>query len=69
MVSAQHFDTWWKRARQHDPGLLTLGQQDLAGPAADEVDADTDLVGGDLGPRVQPPGGLRQDTRWLDNAV
>ena len=24
MVSAQHFDTWWKRARRTDPDLLTF---------------------------------------------
>ena len=24
VVSAQHFDTWWKQARRADPGLLTF---------------------------------------------
>ena len=24
VVSAQHFDTWWKQARRADPGLLTI---------------------------------------------
>ena len=24
VVSAAHFDTWWKQARRADPGLLTL---------------------------------------------
>jgi ATP-dependent helicase HrpA len=39
VISARHFDTWWKEARAADPGLLTLSQEDLAGPAADEVSA------------------------------
>ncbi len=39
VVSARHFDTWWKRARADDPGLLDLGAADLAGPAGDEVEA------------------------------
>jgi ATP-dependent helicase HrpA len=29
VVSAQHFDTWWKRARRADPGLLTFKASDL----------------------------------------
>ena len=37
VTSARHFDTWWKKARAADPGLLDLGPADLAGPAADEV--------------------------------
>ena len=39
VISARHFDTWWKRARAEDPGLLTMSQDDLAGPATEEVDA------------------------------
>jgi len=37
VTSARHFDTWWKKARAADPGLLTLSPADLVGPAADEV--------------------------------
>ncbi len=29
VVSAQHFDTWWKQARRSDPGLLTFKADDL----------------------------------------
>jgi ATP-dependent helicase HrpA len=39
VTSARHFDTWWKRARAQSPDLLTLTPADLAGPAADEVQA------------------------------
>ncbi len=39
VTSARHFDSWWKRARQSEPDLLTLTEADLAGPAADEVSA------------------------------
>ena len=37
VTSARHFDTWWKKARVADPGLLTMSLADLVGPAADEV--------------------------------
>ncbi len=37
VTSARHFDSWWKRARQAQPDLLTLTEADLAGPAAGEV--------------------------------
>jgi ATP-dependent helicase HrpA len=37
VTSARHFDTWWKKARAADPGLLTMSPADLVGPAADEV--------------------------------
>jgi ATP-dependent helicase HrpA len=40
VTSARHFDSWWKRARQADPDLLTLTEADLAGPAAEEVTAE-----------------------------
>jgi ATP-dependent helicase HrpA len=40
VVSAQHFDTWWKRARRADPGLLTLKPADLLVQDASEVGAD-----------------------------
>jgi ATP-dependent helicase HrpA len=35
VVSAQHFDTWWKQARRSDPGLLTFKLADLV--AGDQV--------------------------------
>jgi ATP-dependent helicase HrpA len=38
VTSARHFDTWWKKARAHDPDLLTFTQADLAGPAAADID-------------------------------
>ncbi len=34
VVSAQHFDTWWKQARRADPGLLTFKVSDLVDPGA-----------------------------------
>jgi ATP-dependent helicase HrpA len=40
VTSARHFDSWWKRARQAEPDLLTLTEADLAGPASDEVEAE-----------------------------
>ena len=39
VTSARHFDSWWKKARQVEPELLTLTAADLAGPASDEVSA------------------------------
>jgi ATP-dependent helicase HrpA len=40
VVSAQHFDTWWKQARRADPGLLTFNASDLLSDDAAEVSAD-----------------------------
>ncbi len=40
VVSAQHFDTWWKQARRADPGLLTFTAGDLLSEGAAEVSAD-----------------------------
>ena len=37
VTSARHFESWWKKARHADPGLLDLSAADLAGPAADEI--------------------------------
>jgi len=37
VTSARHFDTWWKKTRPADTGLLDLSPADLAGPAADEI--------------------------------
>src|SRR5487761_1388112 len=38
VVSARHFDTWWKTARHVTPDLLTLSLDDLLSSAADELD-------------------------------
>jgi ATP-dependent helicase HrpA len=40
VVSARHFDTWWKKARQETPGLLTLSVQDLLSEQAAGLDAE-----------------------------
>ncbi|HEY0934683.1 MAG TPA: ATP-dependent RNA helicase HrpA, partial [Trebonia sp.] len=40
VVSARHFDTWWKQARHDTPDLLTLKPADLLSDAAGELDAD-----------------------------
>jgi ATP-dependent RNA helicase HrpA len=40
VVSAQHFDTWWKQARRADPGLLTFKADDLLSEDAAGVSAD-----------------------------
>jgi ATP-dependent helicase HrpA len=34
VVSARHFDTWWKKARRTQPDLLTFGRRDLLRPGA-----------------------------------
>ncbi len=39
VVSAQHFDTWWKQARRADPGLLTFTASDLLSDDAAGVSA------------------------------
>jgi ATP-dependent helicase HrpA len=45
VVSAQHFDTWWKQARRADPGLLTFKASDL-------LSDDASLIAGDSYPDV-----------------
>jgi ATP-dependent helicase HrpA len=40
VTSARHFDSWWKKAKAADPDLLNLSPADLAGPGADQIDAD-----------------------------
>jgi ATP-dependent helicase HrpA len=40
VVSARHFDSWWKKARAQTPELLNLSVTDLIGPAAAEVRAE-----------------------------
>src|SRR5487761_1832117 len=37
VTSARHFDTWWKKARAADPGLLDFTPDDLVGPAAEAI--------------------------------
>ncbi|HEY3629989.1 MAG TPA: ATP-dependent RNA helicase HrpA, partial [Jatrophihabitantaceae bacterium] len=49
VVSARHFDSWWKQARRDSPALLTLTREDvLRGDVADEqpdvwADGDVEL--------------------------
>ncbi len=40
VVSARHFDRWWKDARRTEPDLLTFTRDDLVDPDADGVDLD-----------------------------
>ncbi len=40
VTSARHFDTWWKKARGPDPGLLDMSPADLIMPAAGEISPD-----------------------------
>ena len=41
VTSAQHFDTWWKRARRSEPDLLTFTAGDLLTDDAAQVAADS----------------------------
>ncbi len=41
VVSAQHFDTWWKQARRADPSLLTFQPGDLLSEDAAQVSTDS----------------------------
>ena len=41
VTSAQHFDTWWKRARRSEPDLLTFTAGDLLTDGAAQVAADS----------------------------
>ena len=41
VVSAAHFDTWWKQARRTDPNLLTFKPADLLSADAAEVSTDS----------------------------
>jgi ATP-dependent helicase HrpA len=38
VVSARHFDTWWKKARHSTPDLLALTMRDLLSDAAADLD-------------------------------
>jgi ATP-dependent helicase HrpA len=40
VISARHFDTWWKQARAADPALLDLSPDDLIMPSAGEISPD-----------------------------
>jgi len=39
VVSARHFDAWWKKQRRETPGLLTLTLDDLLSAEAAELDS------------------------------
>jgi ATP-dependent helicase HrpA len=41
VVSAQHFDSWWKQARRADPDLLTFKAADLLSDDAAQVSTDS----------------------------
>jgi ATP-dependent helicase HrpA len=41
VVSAQHFDTWWKQARRADPALLTFRPGDLLSDDAAQVSTES----------------------------
>jgi ATP-dependent helicase HrpA len=41
VVSAQHFDTWWKQARRDAPDLLTFSPADLLSEDAAQVSTDS----------------------------
>ncbi|MEV4707997.1 ATP-dependent RNA helicase HrpA [Actinoplanes sp. NPDC049316] len=38
VVSARHFDAWWKKARREDPQLLTFTREQLVNAGRDAVD-------------------------------
>ncbi|GIG20842.1 ATP-dependent helicase [Cellulomonas chitinilytica] len=38
VVSARHFDQWWKTARRRDPDLLTFTRELIVGGGADAID-------------------------------
>ncbi|GHD21313.1 ATP-dependent helicase [Nocardiopsis kunsanensis] len=40
VVSAAHFDSWWKKARRTDPELLDLTREELINDGVDEVSED-----------------------------
>ena len=40
VISARHFDTWWKQARAADPALLDLSPADLITASAEQVSPD-----------------------------
>ncbi|MGH3629230.1 MAG: ATP-dependent RNA helicase HrpA, partial [Sciscionella sp.] len=37
IISARHFDSWWRKARRDDPGLLTFDEDLVRGRAAEHV--------------------------------
>src|SRR5579875_200796 len=41
VISARHFDAWWKQARRDDPGLLTFKPGDLLSGEAVEISDET----------------------------
>ena len=40
VVSARHFDSWWKQARAADPDLLNFSLADLVSPAGGDISPD-----------------------------
>jgi ATP-dependent helicase HrpA len=40
VISARHFDTWWKQARAADPALLDLSPADLITASAEQISPD-----------------------------
>ena len=40
VISARHFDTWWKQARAADPALLDLSPADLISASAEQISPD-----------------------------
>ncbi len=40
VISARHFDTWWKQARAADPALLDLSPADLIAASPEEISPD-----------------------------
>ncbi len=74
VVSARHFDAWWKRARRERPGLLTFTADLVTSPAADQVDLQAypdawrhDDAEFDLAYRFEP--GARDDGVSIDIPV
>ena len=52
VVSARHFDSWWKKERRRHPDLLTFTVDDLLGPAAAELAEDDFPAVWEQGPLV-----------------
>ncbi|MBN6055374.1 ATP-dependent RNA helicase HrpA [Nonomuraea sp. RK-328] len=53
VVSARHFDAWWKKARSEDPGLLTFSPEMLVNEGADVSTQDYPDTWRQLGQRMK----------------
>ncbi|MFI7440293.1 ATP-dependent RNA helicase HrpA [Nonomuraea indica] len=53
VVSARHFDSWWKKARTTDPGLLTFSPEMLVNEGADVSTRDYPDTWRQLGQRMK----------------